>query len=116
MAAGSPVLIDTGGTVFSGVNADPYSVNAGGLSASPSSSSSGGSGSWGSWLQGISNIGLQWFGAGTKGVSGPVIVPQPVQATPGAVVANLGNQLTSYLPYILLIFGGIVALKFLKRK
>ena len=62
-------------------------------------------------LQGLSNIGLQWFTALTKGVSGPVNVPQPIQATPAAATANVVNQLTGYIPLILLLLAAIFIIK-----
>lgn len=64
----------------------------------------------GSDLQGISNIGLQWFTAVTKGVQTKLTPPQPVQATPGAAAANLANQAVSYLPWIIIILAIILIL------
>jgi hypothetical protein len=63
-------------------------------------------------LQGLSNIGLQWYAATTKGVASPVIVPQPVQATPSAAIANTVNQLTSYLPLIILAIAALFLVYF----
>lgn len=82
----------------------------------PSSLDTGGSqggvfGSLGSSIQGLSNIGLQWFTALTKGVSGPLATPQPVQATPQAATANVINQLTGYIPLILLLVAAIFIIK-----
>jgi hypothetical protein len=81
---------------------------------SPSSLDSGGDGgilqSLGSDVQGISNIGLQWFTAVTKGVQTKLQTPQPVQATPAAATANLVNQAVSYLPWIIIILAIILIL------
>lgn len=82
---------------------------------SPSSLDSGGGGGIlgsldGSDIQGISNIGLQWFTAVTKGVQTKLTTPQPVQATPAAATANLVNQAVSYLPWIIIILAIILIL------
>lgn len=70
----------------------------------------------GSIMQGLSNIGLQWYTAVTKGVQTPLVVPQPVQATPGAATANVINQLTGYLPIIILIIGVLVFVSLMRRR
>lgn len=87
---------------------------------SPSSLDTGGSdggifASLGQSIQGISNIGLQWFAATSKGVSGPVNVPQPVQASPAAATANILNQLTGYLPLILLVIAAVVVVGLIRK-
>lgn len=85
------------------------------LDLQPSAASPSDSGgifqSLGSGVQGLSNVGLQWFTAVTKGVSSPLVTPQPVQATPGAAAASLVNQITSYIPWILIIIAVIIAAK-----
>src|SRR5690348_17883977 len=87
---------------------------------SPSSLDTGGGGgilsSLGSNIQGLSNIGLQWFTAVNRGVSGPLTVPQPIQATPAAATANILNQLTGYLPLFLLLIVGIFVVRMFVRK
>ena len=88
-------------------------VGAASLDSSPSSSGSGGIGSV---LQWAANTGLQYWNAAQKGFTSPVQAPTPVQATPGAVVANLSTQLTGYLPIIIIGVLGLFALKFLTRK
>lgn len=88
-------------------------MGAAGLSDSPSSSGSGGIGSV---LQWAANTGLQYWNAAQKGFTSPVQAPTPVQATPGAVVANVSTQLTGYLPLIIIGVLGLFALKFLTRK
>lgn len=61
--------------------------------------------------QGLSNIGLQWFTASTRGVSGPLITPMPVQATPSAAISSTINQLAGYLPLIILAIAAIFIIK-----
>lgn len=89
---------------------------------SPSSLTSGGGGdggifaSIGASAQGLSNIGLQWFTAVTKGVQTKLVTPQPIQATPAAATANLANQLVSYLPWILIIVAVVIVAKIFFKK
>lgn len=93
-------------------NPDNTSLGAASLNDSPSSS---GSGSLGSVLQWAANTGLQYWNAAQKGFTSPVQAPTPVQATPGAVVANLSTQLTGYLPLIIIGVLALFALKFLRK-
>lgn len=81
-----------------------------------SSSSGGILSGFGSALQGISNIGLQWFGAATKGVSGPTVTPQPVQATPGAVVGSLASSALNYTGLIIVGVLVVIALAVMRKK
>jgi|SRR5690348_4768408 len=111
MSAQSPMLY--------GVFSD-YPVSPSPGTPAPSSLDTGGDGgilsSLGSSIQGLSNIGLQWFTAVNRGVSGPLTVPQPIQATPAAATANILNQLTGYLPLFLLLIVGIFVVRMFVRK
>lgn len=107
---------------FQSTLADYSSPRIGTPSASSLDSSDGGSGGGilGSLLspgtiQGLSNVGLQWFTATTKGVATPLVVPQPVQATPAAATANVINQLTGYLPLIILVIALVVIISLFKK-
>src|SRR6267142_1959674 len=111
-----------GDTIYgSAIGADTYPVSRQIGTPAPSSLDTGGTSggifsSLANSVQGISNIGLQWFTAVNRGVSGPLVVPQPVQATPAAATANIVNQLTSYLPMILLLIVAVVVVKLFVRK
>lgn len=111
MASPASVLYDAEGQPYNPTTGQYVSPSIG--TPSTSSLDSGGDGGIlgslsGSDIQGISNIGLQWFTAVTKGVQTKLTTPQPVQATPAAATANLVNQAVSYLPWILIILAIIL--------
>lgn len=69
---------------------------------------------WGSLpslAQGIANIGLQVGTAATKGFAGPLVTPQPVQATASANVASLLSTGGPILLIGLLVLGGVFLLR-----
>lgn len=119
-ASPASVLYDAEGMPYNAATGQYISPSIG--TPSPSSLNSGGGGdggifaSLGASAQGLSNIGLQWFTAVTKGVQTKLVTPQPVQASASATTANLANQVVSYLPWILIIIAVIFVAKIFLKK
>lgn len=117
-ASPASILYDAEGQPYNSATGQYISPAIG--SPSPSSLDTGGDGgilsSIGASAQGLSNIGLQWFTAVTKGVQTKLVTPQPVQATPAAATANLANQAVAYLPWIIFIIAAVFILKIIFKK
>jgi hypothetical protein len=115
MATSASVIYDAEGNPYNASTGQYVSPSIG--TPSPPSSDGGGIlSSIGSSAQGLSNIGLQWFTAVTKGVQTKLITPQPVQATPAAATANVVNQAVAYLPWIIFIIAAVIVLKIIFKK
>jgi hypothetical protein len=68
---------------------------------------------------GLSNIGLQWFQAVSKGVQGSLVVPSPTQASGQQVLASSIPKAINWTGVILLgliaVFGIFALSKIIKR-